>query len=237
MSVAEPFIIQKPGHPANAYATRNGYKPEALVLHTMAGTLAGCDAWFANPRAQAGAHFGVGVDGTIHQYFPLEQAPFANGSVEGDAATRLLVLRENPGVNPNRLTIAIEHEDGGEPGRVLTAAQFAASTRLTAWLWATCILPAGATGVPALPGRDHVLSHSDVSPQSRPRCNGWGEERMAAYIAEVRRLLGEPGTPSGPTLQDAIDGLTLSAQSLEDLAARAAAAAAGARALVARFGG
>lgn len=235
MSVTEPFIIQKPGHPANAFPTRAAYKPEAIVLHTMVGSLAGCDSWFANPAAKAGAHFGVGADGAVHQYYPLTAAPFANGKVEQPITAKL--VRENVGANPNYWTVSIEHEDGGEPGRVLTAAQFAASTRLAAWLWATCILPAGASGVPALPDRDHLLSHSDISPQSRPRCNGWGEARMSAYIAEVRRLLGEVREPPGPTLRDALDGLTLTAQSLEDLAARAAAAAAGARALVARFGG
>ncbi len=233
MSVTEPFIIQKPGSPANAYPDRRGYAPEAIVLHTMAGTLAGCDAWFANPRAQAGAHFGVGVDGTIHQYYPLEWAPFANGRVEQPVTARL--VQENAGINPNSWTVSIEHEDGGEPGRALTAAQFASSTRLAAWVWTTCILPAGARGLPALPDRDHLLSHSDISPQSRPRCNGWGEERMAAYVAEVRRLLGEVREPPGPTLRDALDGLTLTAQSLDELAARAQAAADGARALVARF--
>lgn len=234
MSVEPPFIIQKPGSAANAFPTRAAYKPEAIVLHTMVGTLAGCDSWFANPKAAAGAHFGVGADGAVHQYFPLEWAPFANGKVEQPVTAKL--VRENVGANPNYWTVSIEHEDGGEPGRVLTPAQLAASTRLAAWLWATVILPGGASGLPALPDRDHILSHSDISPQSRPRCNGWGEERMAAYINEVRRLLGETVGPPGPTLRDALDGLTLTAQSLEDLAAWAAAAAAGARALVARFG-
>lgn len=235
MSVEPPFIIQKPGSAANAFPTRAAYKPEAIVLHTMVGTLAGCDSWFANPKAAAGAHFGVGADGAVHQYYPLDWSPFANGKVEQPVTARL--VKDNAGINPNYWTVSIEHEDGGEPGRVLTPAQFDASTRLTAWLWATAILPAGASGVPALPDRDHILSHSDISPQSRPRCNGWGEERMAAYIAAVRRLLGETVGPPGPTLRDAIDGLTLSAQSLDELAARAAAAAAGARALVARFWG
>ncbi len=235
MSVEPPLIVQYPGHPANSYRTRSGYAAEALVLHTMAGTLAGCDAWFQNPAAQAGAHFGVGTDGVIHQYYPLTAAPYANGSIEGDAARRVRLLRENAGGNPNLWTVSIEHEDGGEPGRVLSPAQFAASTRLAAWLWQSCIVPGGATDVPSLPDRDHILSHSDISPKSRPRCNGWGEQRMGAYIAEVRRLLGE--APPAPTLQDALDGLTLSAQALDDLAARAQAAAAGARALVERFRG
>lgn len=230
-----PAITLVRGHAANAYPSRGGYLPEAIVLHTMAGTLAGCDAWFANPRSQAGAHFGVGADGSIHQYYSLDHAPYANGRVEQPVTARL--VRDNAGVNPNYWSVSIEHEDGGEPGRELTPAQFAASTRLSAWLWQTTILPAGAEGVPALPDRDHILSHSDISPQSRPRCNGWGEDRMAAHIAEVRRLLGESSTPAGPTLRDALDGLTLTAQTLDDLAARATAAAAGARALVARFGG
>lgn len=68
-------------------------------------------------------------------------------------------------------------------------------------------------------------AESDTPPhirQQKPR-------RGAGYGCVMRRCRRQ-------TLRDALDGLTLSAQSLEDLSARAAAAAAGARALVARFG-
>lgn len=186
MSIQAPPIKQVPGSSANRYPDRNGYHPEAIVLHIMAGSLAGCDSWFANPAAKAGSHFGIGKNGEIHQYHPLDTAPFANGIIEAGYTARL--ISENGGANPNYWTLSIEHE--GQSGDVVTAAQLDASTRLSAWLWATVIVPGGASGL-AL-DRDHFLMHRDISPKSRPACPGWSEVFIADYIARVRTLIAPP---------------------------------------------
>src|SRR5215831_17994442 len=129
MSVPRPPIVWWGASPANAYPNRRGYLVESIVLHTMAGTLAGCDSWFSNPAAQAGAHFGVGreqADGTvpIHQYFSIDyetpsepnpvNSPYANGAVEPGHWAECVA--ENPGVNPNYITISVEHDDLGKSG-------------------------------------------------------------------------------------------------------------------------
>ena len=39
-----------------------------IVEHVMQGSLTGTDHWFQNPNAQVSAHFGIGKDGSVHQY-------------------------------------------------------------------------------------------------------------------------------------------------------------------------
>lgn len=112
-------IIQKPC--ANSSGKRT--KPIThIVLHLMDGTLTGTDSWFANPAAKASAHYGIGKDGTIHQYVPDDEIAWHAGRVLRPTA----VLPE--GMNPNWYSIGIEHE-----GRALDhypLEQMVASARL-----------------------------------------------------------------------------------------------------------
>jgi N-acetylmuramoyl-L-alanine amidase len=221
--VQRPTISWRPGNQANCYPDRRGYALEGVVLHIMDGTMAGTAAWFADPRARAGTHFGVGRDGRIEQYFSLDVGPFAHGSVEQGAVARLLA--ENPGVNPNFYLVGIEHE--GRGGDALTEAQFDVSTRLTAWLFQDVLLPGHASGVEV--DRDHILRHAEISPRSRPNCPGWPEAVLTAYVARVRALLGrdQPASVQPPPPAPAVDitalldALTLQAAALDEIAARA----------------
>ena len=197
-----PGIVQVNGHPANAYSDRFGYLHEGIVVHTMAGTLAGCDSWFANPAAEAGTHFGVGRNGEVHQYFDLTQGPFAHGRIEPGFTARL-VAENGTDVNPNWYLIGIEHDDLGSAAPP-TEAQLEASARLAAVLFREHILPhAGVTG--AAIDHDHILRHAHISPQSRPFCPGWSQELLNRYIRRVQELASQstPGgglrTPTEPT--------------------------------------
>lgn len=238
MPVQQPAITFVPGSLSNCYPDRQGYAPEAIVLHIAEGPIGAVDSWFANPAAQAGAHFCVGLDGAIHQYFTLDRAPFANGAIEAGYTARL--IDDNQQANPNLWTISCEH--AGHSGDPMPAAQLDASTRLTAWLWQSAILPAGASGL-AL-DRDHILKHGDISPRSRPRCPGWSEEFHAGYIARVQKLLAPtpapvpvpPAPPAPDRLRQAIDDLTAVVEGLEDLRDRAAVQAASGRVAIARLG-
>lgn len=58
----KPTIIWK-GSPN--FSSPKGYKVLAIVDHIMGGTLAGTDAWFANPTSKVSSHFGVGKNGEI----------------------------------------------------------------------------------------------------------------------------------------------------------------------------
>ena len=47
---------------------QEGFRPEAIVIHIMEGTLKGTDAWFKNEESGVSAHYGIGKQGEIHQY-------------------------------------------------------------------------------------------------------------------------------------------------------------------------
>lgn len=202
----QPPPIKWLGAHAHNYAEdRDGIRPEALVLHIAEGFLAGMDAWFANPTAGVSAHFGVGKAGEIHQYVRVEDTAFANGNREQGYTARL--IDENPGVNPNKWSISIEHE--GRTGETLTPAQWAASTRLAAWLCESVLLPyAGQTGF--VVSRDRILKHADIAPQTRGRCPGWDETYQTAYINEVARILGG----EGQRVRELLDIITVQAREL-----------------------
>ncbi len=168
------------------FSDRNGMVPEAAVLHIAEGTLAGGDSWFATPASQVSAHFMVGKTGIIHQYVPLSKAAWANGAVEAGASAAL--IGENWGVNPNLWGVSIEHE--GWAGEALTALQVDASVTLTAWLFKSVFLVAGASGVAV--DRKHILRHSEISPQTRPGCPGWAEANLADYVTRVQQALAGP---------------------------------------------
>lgn len=84
---------------------RQGYKPEIIVIHSMAGTLKGTDSWFASRRSGVSAHYGVGNYGEVHQYVLEENKAWANGIVN-----RPTFKLYKQGVNPNLYTLAIECE-------------------------------------------------------------------------------------------------------------------------------
>lgn len=87
-----------------------------VVLHIMQGTLDGSDSWFRNTKAQASAHFGVGIDGRIFQW--VDTADRAWAQADG-----------------NRDWLSIEHE--GHAGDKLTEKQLAATARIVAWMHST----------------------------------------------------------------------------------------------------
>lgn len=229
--VAKPAIVWKGAHPANFEPGRGGLALEGVVIHVMEGTMAGCIAWFNDPAAQASTHYAVGKDGGIVQFVQLADAPYGHGAVEVGYEQAPALLRENWGLNPNRWLVGIEHE--GWSGEAMTAAQFDASTRLTAWLFAEVFAKGTATDVAA--DRGHILRHGEISPRSRARCPGYPEETLTRYVARVRELLvGSATRPpdQAERLRAYEDALTMQAAALDEIALRVTLQAKHLRALV-----
>lgn len=149
-------------YPNRADSAGNLHKPIAIVMHIMQGTLLGTDSHFNNPKVDASTHFGIGKDGTIHQYVSLEHGAWGNGRVQNGSWS---ILSQFPGVNPNLYTISIEHEGTHpEPGFYqFTDAQYDADIKLVAWI---CDL----YGIPC--DRDHVIGHYQIDSVDRPNCPG-----------------------------------------------------------------
>jgi len=125
---------------------RQIYKPKAIVIHIMGGSLAGTDTWFNNPAAMVSAHYGIGKNGEIHQYVKEEDTAFHTGKLNNPTWTGLI-----KGVNPNLYTLGIEHE--GQPSVLWTSAMEDASTKLVYDLCKKYDIPIDA---------DHIIRHHEI---------------------------------------------------------------------------
>lgn len=97
----------------NHYQGRNGYHITHITLHIMVGHLTGTDSVFQHPNG-ASAHYGIGADGTIHQYVNENDGSWSDANYAS-----------------NNSTISIEHE-GGMNGIPCTQACMDASAKLCA---------------------------------------------------------------------------------------------------------
>lgn len=150
---------------------RSGWDVRAIVLHTMGGYLAGSDAWFNNPSSQVSAHFGIGLNGDIHQYVDLNNTAWANGILESGNKWQFRF----GSTNPNYRTVSIETEDRADPTTPVTQKQFDA-------VLYTCTLVSE-----AFVHCDGIVPHYYISPQTRPNCPGdrWMNGRIQELAKEV----------------------------------------------------
>jgi N-acetylmuramoyl-L-alanine amidase len=125
---------------------RQGFRPEAVVIHIIEGTLAAADNWFQAPESMVSAHYGVGRTGEIHQYVGEADTAFHAGRVWKSTWTSL-----KPRVNPNLYTIGIEHE--GKGSSEWPEAMYTSSARLIADVCTRWSIPID---------RAHVIGHREI---------------------------------------------------------------------------
>jgi N-acetyl-anhydromuramyl-L-alanine amidase AmpD len=174
--IRAPQLRQIPS--PNRWSGHGGFAVSAIVVHTMAGTLASCDGWFQNPAAQVSAHFGIGLDGSQHQYVQLGDSAWANGILEPGNNWQ---SRFPPG-NPNFQTISIETEDNGSGGTPVTDQQFQAT------------LEVANLALRTYPTIRWLLRHTDISPSTRPSCCGarWMDSGRFKTLADSLGLQTTP---------------------------------------------
>lgn len=151
-----------PGH--------RGYEVCAIVLHTMAGTLEGCDSWFSQEASQVSSHYGIGLYGEQHQYVKLADSSWANGILQPGN------YWPGPYGNPNYQTITIETEDNGDGDTPVSDAMYQAT------------LEVANLALQTYPTIRWLLSHRVISPASRPDCCGdrwWDSGRFQALADEL----------------------------------------------------
>lgn len=176
-------IIQKIS--SNFWAGRKGYKPEAIVIHIMDGTLVGTDSWFNDPASQVSAHYGIGKSGEVHQYVKEEDTAWHAGRI--DTPTWKLIKL---GINPNVYTIGIEHE--GRPDDVWTDAMKQSSASLIREICQRWQIPVD---------RNHIVGHFEIY-SKKPKCPATNK----MIINELVALAG-PETPvqtSNPSVEDGV---------------------------------
>lgn len=134
---------------------------EGVVLHvTGPGSLGGMDSWFKNPTAQVSAHFGIGKDGSVHQYVQVGDAAWHAGIInKPDLANPLIAGYVSQGINPNRCTVGIELLLAG-PGEPLSDYPAMQESLATLLLWLHL-----ETGVSL--DRVHVVGHYQIDSINR----------------------------------------------------------------------
>lgn len=139
-------IVRKPCASGN-WRPGRAAKVQAIVLHLMAGTLVGTDHWFGTERPSfpSSAHYGIGKDGTVHQYVDVKDTAYHAG--------RVMNPTWHPPAegNANAFSIGIEHE--GFPSDVPTPELYRSSAALVA---AICYV----FGIPC--DRAHICGHHEL---------------------------------------------------------------------------
>jgi N-acetyl-anhydromuramyl-L-alanine amidase AmpD len=198
---APPVALQKPpvdtSHPSPNHGYPGDYRPEAICWHITAGSGASALSWLTNPASNASANYLIMEDGKTYELVNPEVgqqgAAWANGQVDHpNMANPLVASWVNGGINPNRRTVSIEH--GGQPHVPLTAAQVAASERLTAWLCQRFGIA---------PDRTHIIPHAYIDSINRPNCPGFSEVEWQSRVAAIAALVGG-SPPAPPPATDAI---------------------------------
>jgi LysM repeat protein len=159
----------------NIWEGRPFGEPIAIVLHTAHGSLEGMDHWFQDDESQHSAHFGVGLDGRIHQYVELKDRAWANGTIETGSTW--------PGpawINPNHITVSIETEDLADASQPVTEAQYQAT------------LAAARIAIKQYPKIRYLVTHRAISPETRASDPGSRWIRSGRFAALASELGLEP---------------------------------------------
>lgn len=147
----------------NMWPGRMGYSPRYIINHGTAGTAAGTLEWFQNPVSQVSAHYLVTQAGKIYQFVDEDKSAWANGGVTAghDAIW-------SSDINPNLITISIEHEKPDNNNATpLTAAQALASFQLQSRICARWKIPARRADASG-----GITGHYSMDPVNKSQCPG-----------------------------------------------------------------
>ncbi len=137
---------------------RKTYKPEAIVIHIMEGTLLGTDSWFKNPVSQASSHYGIGKNGEVHQYVKETDTAWHAGRVNAPGWQLIKTSGTTSYINPNLYTIGIEHE--GNVNTDWTDAMYKSSSEMINAICKRWDIPFD---------RKHIIGHHEIySPKTCP---------------------------------------------------------------------
>jgi N-acetyl-anhydromuramyl-L-alanine amidase AmpD len=152
------------------FSSREGYKPELIVVHISAGSLTSMTSWFSTPNSQASAHYGISKDGKILQYVEEENKAWHAGRVNNPSFKLY-----KQGVNPNLYTIGIENE-----GLDLSLAPQIQLDTL-------CELIKDVAKRWNIPlDRDHIIGHFQIDAINRPYCPSPRHEIMDKIVGLLK---------------------------------------------------
>jgi N-acetyl-anhydromuramyl-L-alanine amidase AmpD len=170
----------------NFWTGRNGQDLVAICDHIMQSSIESADSWFKNVASEVSAHFGVALDGRVWQWVKVGNAAWANGITnKSDVGVDWLQQALKEGINPNLLTVSIEHE--GYSGQAMPDKQFKATLKLHKFLIAQHNIPID---------REHITGHYQYDDVNRHNCPGSGFP-FARLMAELSgKIVSQPDDPN-----------------------------------------
>lgn len=178
-------IVKK--HTPNCWKGRDGQKPEAIVIHIMAGTLKGTDSWFATTDSEVSAHYGVGKNGEVHQYVEEQDTAWHAGAAYKPSWSLI-----KPKVNPNSYTIGIEHE--GQSADEWTPEMKAASAELIRGICSRWNIPID---------REHIIGHYEIY-SKKPNCPAVDKSIITELIKLSTPPVVEPHTTAQADIMETV---------------------------------
>lgn len=160
------------------HTPRGQTEVRGVVVHIMAGTLPGTDAWFRNSEARASSHFGTGKGGALYQWVDTADRAWAQAA-------------------GNQSWLSVENE--GRGGDTLTDAQLDRNAEVLAWAHKTYGVPLRVADGPGDRGLGyHAMGGSAWG--GHTQCPG---SRIIAQLPEIvarakKLATGTAPRPSGP---------------------------------------
>lgn len=135
----------------NFSSGRKIYRPEAIVIHIMEGSLSGTDSWFRNPLSKVSAHYGIGKTGDVHQYVKETDTAWHAGRVNAPSWQLIKASSNGHYINPNFYTIGIEHE--GNENSDWTEEMYISSSEMIKSICNKWNIPID---------RNHIIGHHEI---------------------------------------------------------------------------
>lgn len=173
-------VTKIPIHKDNFVAGRNGYRPEAIVIHIMEGSLTGTDQWFGGDNIKYGiyssAHEGIGKNGDVHVWVEPDDTAYHAGRVNQPVWPGIKKNAFGGIINPNKYTYGIENE--GFRGERWTEEQIVSLVERVRLVCARFQI---------VPSRQTIVSHHEITAD---------KENVSAWCDEIIKRLSAGSPPS-----------------------------------------
>lgn len=190
-------VIWKGNNGSNFYPDRRGQPPRAICNHISVGTLGSMFNHFSHPKnMNSSAHYGVGRDGTIHQYVYLKDGAWTQGISQAQIAQATAPIVKDLNMDPNLYCVSIEFEGYVDANGVsqgvdgnLTEIQFYAGCWLHKFIQQEVL---DRWNIHIMLGPYNVVGHYQINPRDKPYCPGlnfpWSRLYAELALAEVMTL-------------------------------------------------
>ncbi len=170
--------VTKFGYPQGTLG-RRGYRPRAIVIHVMEGTVRGTTAHFSNPNVFTSYNYGVGKNGKVYMWVQDENASWANGKVQRPLWRGVIPNPNKPRefINPNLYTISVARE--GFNYELCTPEQYDSLkwiVKLMAEKWRIPI------------SRNTIIGHYEIDRIGKPLCPG--KLNLDYFVKELKKPRG-----------------------------------------------